>query len=330
MCHLSALSIGEQAIIRATLKTLACIESSNSSTVKSTDWFQWKFGASPFGEAVVAIATTDQGQVAGVVAFGLYALTQGERDITAALSYETFIHPDFRRQGLFTKLIHFGVQACHERGAKVMFNFPNRKSLPGFRKKGWIPVNCLRSFLKPVNWKNCLVNFTPQLRRAAFVPDCIESFDEADYDGFAECLDRIQSIRSETAWAAMRTPAYMLWRYKTYPLFRYAVVRSGVGWAIVRTGYRGRYREAQILELFPAQGFSRSFMKVICGQIAAKLRPDVIALTLSRAHPAYPFLWLSGFLPAPNQANFTYYPLDEQMKAENRDWILTATEFHTY
>lgn len=331
MIDIKILDFNNEHDVQGTLRMLTtATKSSKALSMKTLDWFFWKFGQSPFGEAVVAIAATPQEQVAGVVAFGLYELTQGNENIKAALSYETFVHPEFRRMGLFSRLIAAGVQECERRGVQVLFNFPNSSSLPGFVKKGWLEAGAPRLFMKPVQWRRLLTNFQWGIRKAAFKPDRIQTFSPEDYHGFADRLTEMRSIRSEQSWAARRTPAYMIWRYQTYPLYRYVVVSHEMGWAIVRTGSRGSYQEAQVLDWFPQTSFSRAFVKAISGQIARQLEPDLISVALSKAHPAYSLLWRTGFLPIPSRANFTYFLLDERLKSEKRDWILTATEFHTY
>lgn len=298
-------------------------------SIKTIDWFTWKFLGSPFGPAVVAYAEAGE-RIAGVVAFGFYGLTAGSADIKAALSYETIVYPDFRRRGLFTQLLLLGMGECQERGAEVMFNFPNAISLGGFVKQGWIPVDCVRSFVKPVNWRNCIVRFDRSIRTAKFLPDRITQFDGRDYEGFDRCLSEMKSLRSDRFWAPLRTPEYMIWRYRTYPLYRYVVVCCESGWAIVRTGKRGKYLEVQILELFPLATYDAGFLRDLYRRIARQLNPDIISITLSPAHPAFRFLWRLGFFPVPNRVNFTYYPFTDQWRSRPREWVLTATEFHTY
>lgn len=294
------------------------------------EWFAWKFWGSPFGPAVVACAQAGDGRVAGIVAFGLYALTRGEQDVKAALSYETFVIPEFRGQGLFTRLMRLGMAECADRGVRMMFNFPNAASVHGFEKQGWTLDECLHNSIRPAGVWGCITRFDAGVRSAAFIPDAIGRLDPRDYEGFDECLAAMGCIRSSEVWAPVRTPEYMRWRYGMHPLYRYVVIRDDDGWAMVRTGRRARYSEAQILELFPSGGHSGRFLRAVCRRIGRRLGPDIISLALSEAHPAYQALRGAWFLPVPFRGNFTYYPLDAELKDEKRAWVITATEFHTY
>lgn len=302
----------------------------HNTPAQTPEWFAWKYWGSPFGPAVFAYAETTTGAIAGVVAFGRYELTQGDSNFSAALSYETFVHPAFRGQGLFTALMRLGMKQCQDLHVKVMFNFPNRASLQGFRKEGWIPVPCTRSFMRPSNFSNSITKLNPRVRFAPFVPDQISEFDPRDYEDFDSCLTAMPSIRSDSAWAAVRTPAYMHWRYRTFPMNRYVVVRNDLGWAMIRTGQRGNFREAQILDLFPYHKYDAKFLNSIAKRISSLVRPDLITITVSQTHPVVKSLWMAGFFRVPNSINFTYYPLADETRSSSRSWVLTATEFHTY
>lgn len=305
--------------------------SHNAVHQRTPAWFSWKYWGSPFGSAVVAYAETIDGRIAGMVAYGLYELTKGDVNIKASLTYEQFVHPAFRRRGLYTQLLQMGEAECKERNVQMMFSFPNVQALPGTIKQGWIYIDILRSFIKPVNWMNCVTKFNRHLRSALFIPDRIKAFDRRDYEGFDEGLSMMKSIRADDVWAAARTPEYMIWRYRTYPMNRYVVIRDNVGWALVRTGQRASYAEVQIMEIFPVtNNYSAQLLHTISAQIKKQLQPDIISMTLSKAHPLFPAMLKSGFFPAPNNGNFTYNPLDDRLKGERRSWVLTATEFHTY
>lgn len=325
--HLSILESSQRADVAAILHAAAIAHRKPTQTV---DWFEWKFWDSPFGAAIMAYAQTNEGEVAGAVAFGRYELTHGSANLKAALSYQTFVHPDYRRLGLFTRLSQMAMDVCRQQGVQLMFNFPNTTSLGGFKKQGWVEVDCVRSFVKPLHWGRVISQFNIGLRSTRFQPDVIIEFAPSDYAGFEESLLNLSSIRAEDVWAPHRTPEYLLWRYYTYPMYRYVTVIDDNGWAILRTGKRGRYAEAQVMELFPVKGAETKFLRAISRQVRQKLNSDILSLTISQAHPVFNSVRWAGFLPIPNHVNFTYKPLETWLTTENRSWVLTATEFHTY
>jgi len=326
--HLRILESNQKAETVAILHAASVV--SQRKLTRTVQWFEWKYWGSPFGKAIIAYAQTNDGEVAGVVAFGQYELTHGLSNLKAALSYQTFVHPNYRRVGLFTNLSQMATDVCNQQGTQLMFNFPNTQSLAGFKKQGWIEVDCVRSFVKPLHWGRVISQYNMGLRSARFNPDVVTEFSPRDYKGFEKNLLSLSSVRADNIWAPHRTPEYLLWRYYTYPLNRYLTVTDDNGWAILRTGKRGRYIEAQVMELFPVKGEEVKLLRSLSQQIRKKLDSDIISLTISTDHPVFNSVRRSGFFPIPNSINFTYKPLETWLTAEKRSWILTATEFHTY
>lgn len=71
----------------------------------------------------------------GLIPFRL--LYEGQQ-LLGAQSADTMTHPDFVRQGLFTRLAKLTYKLAEEKGISLVFGWPNQASLPGFtRRLGW-------------------------------------------------------------------------------------------------------------------------------------------------------------------------------------------------
>lgn len=111
---------------------------SSFSKIISRELWEWAYLNNPFGDAVVALAY-DADQLVGHYAVIPYQLSSGYDGISAYLSMTTMVAKTHTKHGLF-KLLAEEVYAqmwLRDEDAFV-FGFPNKNSLPGFRKRlGW-------------------------------------------------------------------------------------------------------------------------------------------------------------------------------------------------
>ena len=101
----------------------------------STDFFKWKHCENPFGESYGLLAYDDN-QIVGVRMFMFWEFRKADKIIKAIRPVDTIVHPGYRGKGLFKKLTLKGLDACSG-NYDLVFNTPNRQSLPGYLKMGW-------------------------------------------------------------------------------------------------------------------------------------------------------------------------------------------------
>lgn len=101
-------------------------------------WFDWKYGVdNPFyDETPVLVAETD-GEIVGAKPHVPAELRIDDRTVVGLIGTDTMVHEDHRQQGLFSRLTDRSVDRYADREPVVTFNFPNDKSKPGYRKRGW-------------------------------------------------------------------------------------------------------------------------------------------------------------------------------------------------
>lgn len=108
-----------------------------TSSPKSVDYWLWKHLQNPFGPSKVLLAESN-GQLIGVRAMMQWKW-QWEGQIYSALrAVDTATHPDFQGKGIFSVLTQKMVDRSSENGINFIFNTPNKKSLPGYLKLGWV------------------------------------------------------------------------------------------------------------------------------------------------------------------------------------------------
>lgn len=107
-------------------------------------WFEWKYGAeNPYvDEPAIFVAYRDDDLV-GARSFFALRMAVGDETRLALQPSDAMVHPDHRRQGLFSRMTTDALSRYADRGPAFCFNFPNPNSLPGNLKLGWEVVGDL-------------------------------------------------------------------------------------------------------------------------------------------------------------------------------------------
>ncbi|WP_323675929.1 GNAT family N-acetyltransferase [Halorubellus sp. PRR65] len=118
-------------------------------------WFDWKYASGPGMSApriVVAVSDgTDDGaagELVGARPFLPMRLAVGERRVLAVQPVDAMVHPEFRRQGVFTAMTKWALAAFEASDASLCFNFPNEAAAAGNRRLGWRKVQERASFYR--------------------------------------------------------------------------------------------------------------------------------------------------------------------------------------
>lgn len=288
-------------------------------------WFDWKYLQSPLGKSLIAYAKEeDSRRIAGVLIFGMYRHYIDGVTHTSALSYETFVMPEYRGQKLFLKLINVCIDELRARGVHFIFNFPNTASLPGFIKTGWLHKDMVEYFIKP--------NISPRLM-LHFV-DIKKPFVEEHshtLPNLQSYLTYYHNTEGKGKIIPQRDSDYLKWRYNGESQNHYIVVETDSGMGIFRRGKRGKLVELQLLDFTLKNGDYNALFSALFKKIRKTHSFDIIGICLSKDHDATSVI-RKRCIKVPTQTNFTYYVLDEKLSPvlESYKWMFTANEFHTY
>lgn len=103
----------------------------------SEEWFRWKYIDNPYVDHVPMFVAESDGEVVGTRPFMAFRMRVGESTPLALLATDTMVSPDHRHQGLFTRMTEATIRHYTDSEPAFVFNFPNSKSRPGYRKLGW-------------------------------------------------------------------------------------------------------------------------------------------------------------------------------------------------
>lgn len=108
---------------------------------RDEEWFDWKYRRNPYMDHVpITVATDGAGQIVGARPFLALPLSiEGRREL-ALQPCDTMVHPDHRRQGLFTRMTERAIERYADHETALFFNFPNEHSQAGYEKLGWEPI----------------------------------------------------------------------------------------------------------------------------------------------------------------------------------------------
>lgn len=107
---------------------------------RSREWFAWKYEDNPYVDRVpIFVAERDGDLVGARPFFALDMSVNGDREL-ALQPGDTMVHPEHRRQGLFTRMTEAAIETYSDGKPNFFFNFPNDQSGPGYLKLGWKKV----------------------------------------------------------------------------------------------------------------------------------------------------------------------------------------------
>jgi len=100
-------------------------------------YIRWKYVETPFLDHVPVVVAETDGEIVGMRPFVPYRMREDGRETLALLHTDTIVHPDHRRQGLFTRMTERALDRYVDSDAAFTFGHSNANSRPGYRKLGW-------------------------------------------------------------------------------------------------------------------------------------------------------------------------------------------------
>lgn len=316
----------DTALINQLLDTAAEIHNRKRDSI---EWFTWKYFDSPFGESICLLAINNN-VIAGEVTFGKYEFILNEKPLNCLISYQTMVHPEHQKKGLFSMLTKEIIKIAKDESIDLIFNFPNKASYTPFEKLNFTPINHLKNYIFIANKFHFTINFLSI--KKPFFATSVNEINAENNSVFNHLKETISPLKIADTLIPSRTPSFLKWRYFTQPLYDYKIIETDLGWAIVRNGKRGNLNETQIMECFPNNRFSNSYVKELKQQIKRELKPDLILMNVSENHPINNSLKSAGFISLPHNISFFTFSLNKKFEkySTNKNWIITATEFHRY
>jgi GNAT superfamily N-acetyltransferase len=291
------------------------------------DHFDWLHSGNPAGQAIVPVAKdAATGQVVGFHLCVPLRLTFSGVPGLCYLGVNILVHPDYRRQGIFSAILYLSFERCIKRGALFFYSIANPISVQGARKLGFADAE-IPLLVRPldVSFLAQARSFNPVLRWMADVgwriagttiwrperPDSREGLQVSEETCFDESFDHFwQRVATKYDIALIRDRAFLTWRFCEAPLRHYQILtaRQGgelVGYAVLRcTEIRG-VQSGLIVDLLVEPGERGDVAGLLLVEEATRRFQEAqmtLAGCLMLAHAQeYTILRRAGYVRCPEQ-----------------------------
>lgn len=291
--------------------------------------WRWKHLQNPFGVSSGLLARAE-GRPVALRVFLRWTFRQADtsKSLLALRAVDTVTHPDWRGQGLFSRLTRELVRKVGEEGISFIFNTPSSQSRPGYLRLGWRVAGRAPLLIRMARpWRLPVQLIAVQLGRAkSRVPDLsgfprvTELLDGPDTGWLAEALE--SSGESPPRLSTARSLPYLRWRYQDIPggpSFEYRSLSRSTGSAHAAVVFRGRSRrglaEIDVAEIFPGPGGDAKSSVALAADLLRELvksaDADILAAVAAPGTPERLALRKAGFVPARRLAPWvTVLPLE--------------------
>jgi GNAT superfamily N-acetyltransferase len=194
----------------------------------SAELWDWKYLQNPLAsadpEVIVAI---DNGKIVGARPFLLAEMWLKDEKVKVAQPCDTMVHPEHRREGIFSRMNQFAIEYLKRDGYAFFYNFPGPMSRPGYLKQDWKIVAVTETLYRFDNpqkvisykLKNKFLGtslgffYDKLLNTRGKVSALSSSFQIEVFNHFPYELKQVDTLRDKSAIELARGESYLRWRF---------------------------------------------------------------------------------------------------------------------
>lgn len=276
----------------------------------------------------IALVGLSEKKVVTTQIFLYWPYRDGNRTYDVYQSGSSLVHPDFRGQGLFQKMLLLGSAIGHQRKADFFIGFPVPVSYGAFIKDGWIDIGNLRWWSKVI-----------RLFKLAKQKLGLESYSPDNYlDNRVVVQDLFQYAKSHTSQFYMANSRdFIEWRYdqnnKKYSYYEYAQGNIKILF-VYKLSIEHGFMEIIVGEIYSNTNDSAAFtkaLKIFCDKI--KKSPDIVTISFAFLTPS-PFIFrglmFNGFVPHKKTAPFLVKDISTMVPKNKNTWDISRGDIDTW
>lgn len=122
------------------------------------DWFAWRYEETPYVDDVHVLVADDGERLVGAEPCLVLPVRGGGETAMAHQPADWMVHPDARRQGIFTRMTEHLLEDAPWNPPRLYFNFPSAAILPGLQGFDWRIAGTLPSYYRLHRPTACLAN----------------------------------------------------------------------------------------------------------------------------------------------------------------------------
>ena len=235
---------------------------------KSEKFWEWKHYHNPFGQSEILIAQEGD-QIIGVRAFMRWNWTNDKSKVKAVRAVDTATHPAFQGKGVFSRLTLALLNQCKEDGYDLVFNTPNKKSLPGYKKMGWVEAGRM-----PISVR--LSISSPRLFSNDYIDEVLNKY-VCDPSLF-ENSGNLNTIQDKFFYTSI-SKDYFNWRYAQCPIIKYGVSgEANLSLVFFRLKKFGKYIELRICDVWRNPGVNENIIDELITSLKEEIKPLFVTL----------------------------------------------------
>jgi len=219
----------------------------------SAELWDWKYIQNPLASAdPEVIVAVDNGKIVGAKPLLLAEMSVRGETVKAAQPCDTMVHPEHRREGIFSQMDQFAIEYLREDGYTFFYTFPGPIILLGDLKQGWKIVSEIENSYRLTNPKkvissklknkfvgNGLGFFYDKLLNTGIKASPLSSpFQIKVFDQLTDELKRVDILSDKSGIDLVRSESYLRWRFDQHPEHTYKYImakrnRELCGYAVV-------------------------------------------------------------------------------------------------
>ena len=196
--------------------------------ISKSDFFDWQYLHNPEGEAIVITAKDDgkKNSIIGIESILPMNIIVNQKIVKASLSCNSYIHLEYRKKGIFSKLISMIPEESMKKDILCIYGVANDNSFNSFIKKGSHEISNLPILFRPMRLSNY---FSFPLGTILRLFDNIWKIKKSvnpNVIQFSGYFDESFEILSKKASQRIpiikhRTKEFLNWRYRDHPTRKY-------------------------------------------------------------------------------------------------------------
>lgn len=278
----------------------------------SEAYWRWRYFNNPVADVAIYVIRGERGQVVAMQPSSTYTMMANGSVCRASFLTAAVTHPDYRRRGLFRKLVTRIAADLEQRGDSFIYTFPNETSVQGFRRfNGWQQRELLSLWVRPLwspNWLKPEVHSAldiqpePPLQRER-VGELV--LDETPHlDASTEPL--LHMAFSDRVAYIQRSCSYLEWRYANNPVSSYSIQQAWrghelAGYVVVKVSRLYGLRAGLIADLVAVDRDAARALVRRAVQVAKQFQMQILAYLVGQYNPYRVALLRTSFLPVPNR-----------------------------
>jgi GNAT superfamily N-acetyltransferase len=112
------------------------------------EWFAWKYETNPYVDEPAIFVAEHGGTIVGARPYLAFRMRAGDDTHLGLQTGDTMVHPDHRRQGLFTRMTAASFERYADGEPAFQFSMPNAVSRPGYLRLGSEVVDELSTYYR--------------------------------------------------------------------------------------------------------------------------------------------------------------------------------------